>query len=123
MRRTLGAGLAGSLLLLAVAACGGGGSAHPAGSTKVTMTDYKFAPADLTVKPGKAQFFLVNTGGVSHDMVVTSSDGKTLGKSELVQPGNSSVFTIDNLAAGSYKVVCDQPGHADLGMKGTLTAS
>jgi uncharacterized cupredoxin-like copper-binding protein len=87
------------------------------------MTDYKFTPADLKVKPGKVEFFLVNTGGVSHDMVVLGPDGKSLGRSELVQPGNSSVFTISNLAAGTYQVVCDQPGHADLGMKGTLTAS
>ena len=129
MRRTLLAGLIGSMLM-AAAACGGGGgggggggSAQPAGSTKVTMTDYKFTPADVKVKPGKVEFFLVNSGGVSHDMVVTSSDGKSVGRSELVQPGNTSVFTIDNLAAGTYQVVCDQPGHADLGMKGTVTAS
>jgi uncharacterized cupredoxin-like copper-binding protein len=57
-------------------------------------------------------------------MVVMSSDGsKTLGRSELVQPGNSTVLTIDDLPAGSYKVICDQPGHADQGMKGTITAS
>jgi uncharacterized cupredoxin-like copper-binding protein len=116
-------------LILSLAACGGGGGGGgasgggPAGSTKVTMTDYKFDPADIKVKSGKASFFLINSGTVSHDMVVTSSDGKSLGRSELVQPGNSGVLTIDNLPAGSYQVVCDQPGHANLGMKGTITAS
>ena len=124
MRRFLAVTFA-CVLLPAVAACGGGGggASQPAGSTKVTMTDYKFAPADLNVKSGKAVFFLINSGGVSHDMVVFSSDGKRVAGSELVQPGNSSVFTVDNLAAGSYRVVCDQPGHEDLGMKGTLTAT
>jgi uncharacterized cupredoxin-like copper-binding protein len=115
-----------SALLLGVSACGGGGgggSNQPAGSTKVTMTDFKFDPSDLKVKAGKVSLFLVNNGGVSHDMVVTSSDGKTVGRSELVQPGNSTVLTVDNLAAGDYKVICDQPGHADQGMKGTITAS
>ncbi|HEY4865932.1 MAG TPA: cupredoxin domain-containing protein [Candidatus Dormibacteraeota bacterium] len=102
---------------------GGGGSSQPAGSTKVTMTDFKFDPSDLKVKSGKVSFFLVNNGGVSHDLVVTSSDGKSVARSELVQPGNSTVLTVDNLAAGDYKFICDQPGHADQGMKGTLTAS
>jgi uncharacterized cupredoxin-like copper-binding protein len=116
-----------SALLLSLA-CGGsggggGGSSQPAGSTKVTMTDFKFDPSDLKVKSGKVSFLLVNNGGVSHDLVVTSSDGKTVARSELVQPGNSTVLTVDNLAAGDYKFICDQPGHADQGMKGTLTAS
>jgi uncharacterized cupredoxin-like copper-binding protein len=112
-----------------VAACGGGGSGgsagnQPAGSTKVTMSDYKFAPPSLTVKPGKVTFLLVNTGSVSHDMVVMSADGsKSLGRSELIQPGDSGVLTVDNLSAGTYKFICDQPGHETLGMKGTLTVS
>ena len=123
MRRFLAVTFA-CVLLTTVAACGGGGgSSQPAGSTKVTLTDYKFAPADLNVKSGKAVFFLVNSGGVSHDMVVLSPDGKRVAGSELVQPGNSSVFTVDNLPAGNYRVICDQPGHEDLGMKATLTAS
>jgi uncharacterized cupredoxin-like copper-binding protein len=128
MRRGLLVLLAG--VTLGLAACGGGGGGGgasggaPAGSTKVTMTDYKFNPADINVKAGKANFFLVNSGGVSHDLVVMSADGsKTLGRSELVQPGNSGVLTIDNLPAGNYSVICDQPGHANLGMKATLTAT
>jgi uncharacterized cupredoxin-like copper-binding protein len=128
MRRGLLVLLAG--VALSLAACGGssggggGSSGAPAGSTKVTMTDYKFNPADLNVKAGKASFFLVNSGGVSHDFVVMSADGsKTLGRSELVQPGNSGVLTIDSLPAGNYSLICDQPGHANLGMKGTLTAT
>jgi uncharacterized cupredoxin-like copper-binding protein len=68
--------------------------------------------------------FLVNTGTVSHDMVVMTSDAsKTMGRSELIQPGDSGVLTVDNLPAGSYHFICDQPGHETLGMKGTLTVS
>jgi uncharacterized cupredoxin-like copper-binding protein len=128
VRNAATAGLAGLLLLLV--ACGGGGgggggssSGQPAGSTKVTLSDYKFTPNNLNVKSGKASFFLVNTGTVSHDMVVTASDGKAVARSELIQPGNSSLLTIDNLPSGSYTTVCDQPGHEQLGMKGTITAS
>ena len=128
MRRGVLAGLVG--IVLGLVACGGGGGGsssgggQPAGSTKVTMSDYKFAPAELTVKSGKVTLFLVNTGSVSHDLVVMSSDGsKSLGRSELIQPGDSGVLNIDSLPAGSYQFICDQPGHAAQGMKGTLTAS
>lgn len=125
MRRGVLVAMSALLLSLACGGSGGGGgsSSQPAGSTKVTMTDFKFDPSDLKVKSGKVNFFLVNNGGVSHDLVVTSSDGKTVARSELVQPGNTTVLTVDNLAAGDYKFICDQPGHADQGMKGTLTAS
>jgi uncharacterized cupredoxin-like copper-binding protein len=128
MRRGVLSGLVGILLM--VTACGGGsggsgsGSGQPAGSTKISMSDYKFTPSSPTVKPGKVTFFLVNTGSVSHDMVVMSADGsKSLGRSELIQPGDSGVLTVDNLSAGTYKFICDQPGHETLGMKGTLAVS
>jgi plastocyanin len=124
VRNSVAAGLA--CLLLALAGCGGSGgpaSGQPPGSTKVTLSDYKFTPNNITVKPGKVTFFLVNTGTVSHDMVVSGSDGKSVGHSELLQPGNSTVLTIDDLPSGSYTIVCDQPGHEELGMKGTITAS
>jgi uncharacterized cupredoxin-like copper-binding protein len=132
MRRGVLVGLV-SIVLVLAAACGGGsggggssGSSgnQPAGSTKITMSDYKFAPTDATVKSGKVTLFLVNTGTVSHDMVLMSSDGsKTMGRSELIQPGDSGLLTVDNLPAGSYHFICDQPGHETLGMKGTRTVS
>ena len=51
------------------------------------------------------------------------SDNSRVGASELVSAGDSSVFTIDNLPAGDYIILCDQPGHEASGMKGTLTVS
>ena len=108
-----------------LAGCGGGSSsAQPAGSTKVSMTEYKFAPGDISVPAGKVVFFLVNDGnGQSHDLVIRDSTGKTVAKSELVSSGDSIVFTVDNIAAGSYTMFCDQPGHESSGMKGTLTVT
>jgi uncharacterized cupredoxin-like copper-binding protein len=116
--RTAAAVLA--LLFLSGATIACGGSSQPAGSTKVTLSDFKFTPSDASVKSGKVVFYLVNTGTTGHNMVITDSSKKQLGKSELVQAGNSSVFTIDNLPAGSYTIFCDQPGHREAGMEGTL---
>lgn len=108
-------------LVAAVAACGGGGQpAQPAGSIKVTMTEFKFDPSSLSAKSGKVTFFLVNTGNTAHDMVITDASGKQVAKSDQVSPGDSSVFAVDSLAAGTYSVFCDLPGHKESGMTATL---
>ncbi len=117
--------LAVSLVAVALlAACGGGGgSAQPSGSIKVTMTEYKFDPSTISVPSGKVVFYLVNAGSASHDMVISDSSGSTVGRSDLISAGDSFVFTLSNLAAGTYSFLCDQPGHAASGMKGTLRAT
>ena len=112
---------AAALLALAVLACGGG--TVQVQGTKVTLTEYKFDPKDISVSSGKATFTLVNAGTTSHDMTVTDSSGKIIAKSEVVQAGDSKIFTIDNLPAGKYQIYCDLPGHKDSGMVGTLTAT
>lgn len=126
----------GPALLVAVlavgAACGGGsggegggaggGGGQPAGSTKVSLSEFKFAPSTIEVKSGTVQLFLVNSGTTPHDMVVVDSTGKQLGKSELIQPGNSSLFKLDGVPAGTYDVFCDLPGHRESGMQGKLVA-
>jgi plastocyanin len=123
MARAIVLGLLTVCCLGVASACGGGGSSQPAGSIKVSMTEFKFDPSSISAKPGKITFYLVNAGSVPHDMVVSSADGKRLGASELVQAGNTTVFTLDNVNAGGYKFVCDQPGHEENGMKGTLTVA
>ena len=117
--RNLAVGLIAVALL---AGCGGGGSgsSQPSGSIQVTMTEFKFDPSSLSAKSGKVTFFLVNTGNTAHDMVITDASGKQVAKSDQVSPGDSSVFAVDSLAAGTYSVFCDLPGHKESGMTATL---
>lgn len=113
-------------LVLGVAACGGnggGGGGQPAGSIKVTMTEFKFDPGTIDAKAGTITFFLVNGGSISHDMIITDSAGMRVGASELISAGDSTVLTVNNVATGAYKYFCDQPGHEQSGMKGTLTVT
>jgi uncharacterized cupredoxin-like copper-binding protein len=113
--------LVGSLAaVVLLAACGGGSSGPPAGAITVKLTDYKFNPATIEAPSGKVVFYLVNSGALTHDMVIRDSSDKQIASSELVAPGDSSVFTVGSIAAGSYKIVCTQPGHEALGMTGTL---
>lgn len=87
------------------------------------MTEYKFDPSSISAPHGKVVFYLVNNGSVSHDMIIADSSGNKVAGSELVSAGDSFVFTVDNLNAGTYQIFCDQPGHKDAGMTGTLTAT
>ncbi len=118
--------VAASVLAVALlAACGGGGATtQPSGSIKVTMTEFKFDPATLNVPAGKVVFYVVNAGNnTSHDMIIRNSSGARVAGSDLISSGDTSVFTVDNIAAGTYTYFCDQPGHENSGMKGTLTVS
>ena len=112
-------------LVLGVAACGGGnnGGSQPAGSIKVTMTEFKFDPSSIDAKAGTITFFLVNGGNTSHDFIIRDGSGNRVAGSELVSAGDQSVFTASNVAAGTYSYFCDQPGHESSGMKGTLTVT
>src|SRR4029077_4115878 len=86
MNKTLVVGLAAVAGVLG--ACGGGGgSGQPAGSTSVTMTEFKFDPSTIEVAHGNVTFWLVNSGTTSHDMAIRDSTGKTLATSELVTAG------------------------------------
>lgn len=115
----------GAVLVVALlAGCGGSSAAQPAGSNKVTMTEFKFDPSTINVSAGKVVFYLVNAGnGTSHNMIIRDSTGKKIAGSELVSAGDQSVFTVDSIAAGTYTIFCDQPGHEASGMKGTLTVN
>jgi uncharacterized cupredoxin-like copper-binding protein len=107
--------LAAVLALTAVvllAGCGGSTPSQPSGST-------------INASSGKVVFFLVNAGTTSHDLIIRDSSGNRVSgaASELVSAGDSFVFTVSNIGAGTYAFFCDQPGHEASGMKGTLTVT
>jgi len=122
--RLLAAVLALTALVL-LAGCGGSAPSQPSGSIKVTMTEFKFDPSTISAPSGKVVFFLVNAGTTSHDLIIRDSSGNRVSgaASELVSAGDSFVFTVSNIAAGTYTFFCDQPGHEASGMKGTLTVT
>jgi uncharacterized cupredoxin-like copper-binding protein len=111
--------------VLFVVACGGSSgtaaAGPPSGAIPVTMTEYAFKPSRLDVKSGSADFYLMNSGGQQHDMVIADVGGKIVARSELVSPGNTETFTVNNLAPGTYSIFCDVPGHKESGMVGKLT--
>ena len=102
--------------------CGGNGSSgQPSGSIKVTLTEFKFDPSTLSAPSGKVVFYLVNAGTTSHDLIIRDSSNNRIEGSELISAGDTFVFTVNSIPAGTYTYFCDQSGHEASGMKGTLT--
>jgi len=116
--KALAAALAAVALL---SGCGGGGSSQPAGSIKVTLTEFKFDPSTISAPSGKVVFYLVNAGTTSHDLIIRDSSNNRIDGSELISAGDTFVFTVNSISAGTYTYFCDQSGHEAAGMKGTLT--
>ncbi|MBC8195571.1 MAG: cupredoxin domain-containing protein [Acidimicrobiia bacterium] len=127
---------------LPLAACGGGGgssdtAAAPSSSSSVSVegTEFKFAPADMSVKAGQpVTVTFDNKGAVDHEWVVLTEgaqikdeadfdESMVLERISSIPAGTSTTqtFTIDK--AGRYQIICALPGHFSAGMKGILTVS
>jgi len=107
--------VAASLIVLAGLAVPAFAARSHGGSTAVTVTasEFKFKFSKLTVSHGAVTFTVVNKGKIPHDFKIA---GK---KTPMLKPGKSAKLSV-TLKAGSFKYLCTVPGHAALGMKGTL---
>ena len=65
---------------------------QPAGSILITMSNYQFTPATLSLPAGKVVLYLVNTGTEDHDVTLREparSVLKVVAKSDSVRPGQA----------------------------------
>jgi plastocyanin len=100
----------------------GGGGAEGSSVVKIEAVEgsgLEFAQKEASAKPGLVAIEFTNPQSLSHDVAVESSDGKTLGKTELVAEGSTEA-TIGKLEPGTYTFYCTVPGHREAGMEGTL---
>ena len=118
--------LAAPVVLLVASACAA--SAPPAAGAalqpeQVTLTgtdDFRFNPSTVTVKAGQPlQVTFQNSGEILHDF--TAQQGLAKPVTILEQGGQSGTATITYDKPGTYKFLCSQPGHDQLGMHGTIT--
>ncbi|MES2210527.1 MAG: multicopper oxidase domain-containing protein [Chloroflexota bacterium] len=94
------------------------GAGEVLGTLEVTSVDLGFEPKDLKVdKPGRYEIKLTNKGAIPHD--VTFPDGTTTG---LAKTGETVAVTVDVPASGTT-FICSVPGHADAGMKSSITVA
>ncbi len=108
-----------------VAACGpgnaGSGGGGGGGTTPLSVTinanEFKYDPNTITAKVGQTvNVTLVNKGTVKHTFVIDA-----LKVNISADPGQSATGSFTPTSAGTFQFYCDQPGHKDAGMTGTLT--
>jgi nitrite reductase (NO-forming) len=88
------------------------------GTLNVSSIDLGFEPKTLSVdKAGRYTVALTNKGQIPHDL--TFSDGTTTG---LAKAGETVKVDLDIPAVG-LTFICSVPGHADAGMKGSITVA
>jgi nitrite reductase (NO-forming) len=90
----------------------------PGGTVQVSMFEYGFTLSPSTIPSGNVTFVMNNTGTVTHNFDV---GGVKAGP--FVDPGKSATMTVNVTAGKAYSYLCDVPGHAALGMRGTFTPS
>jgi plastocyanin len=104
------------------AAAGGGGA------TEIGMTEYAFKPRNVTVGRGDT-IIATNDGEMPHNYTIQGLRGGDELTTGDVDPGSSGKVRLDvsvrggtrHLERGKWGVICTIPGHAEQGMKGTLT--
>lgn len=102
-------------------AAGKGGVTEEASTTLQLAADptaLAFDKTELAAKPGKVTIDFENPSAIPHNVVILEN-GKELAGFEPITEGKESVEA--DLKAGSYEFICSVPGHAEAGMKGTLT--
>jgi len=125
---------------LGIAAIGAGtaGGVALAGSEgkstlKVTVKEMRIIPAAKQLPNGKVTFVVRNAGSIVHEMVVVRAQGRSklgvreykavetgaVGEVEDVEPGKTKSVTL-KLTRGTYFLICNEPGHYQLGMRATL---
>jgi uncharacterized cupredoxin-like copper-binding protein len=83
----------------------------------VTALDFKYKLSKTAIPAGKLVTFKVtNKGKTAHDFDINGSKG-----TPYLAPGKSFTFKV-KLKKGSWGFVCTVPRHAELGMRGNLTA-
>ena len=84
----------------------------------VEGNEYAFIPSAITLKQGQeVKITFKNIGRLPHNLSISDFNVK----SKTIQPGEEDTFTFTPDKTGSFTYTCTVPGHADKGMKGTLT--
>lgn len=109
--------------LLVLAACARQQAQPPApapaaeGQIAITENEWAIQPKEITAKAGKVTFVIKNEGAVEHNFVIEG-----VGEVDKIAPGETKQLEV-TLQPGTYKVVCNLPGHQEAGMEATLTVS
>lgn len=84
---------------------------------EVVATDMRFAPTSIEATAGEPiNITLANDGQVFHDLTIPD-----VGFRLDADPGEQTTGSLTVAEPGTYEVICSVPGHAQAGMRATLT--
>lgn len=85
---------------------------------EISMVEYAFDPVDAEAEPGQ-KLRISNDGSITHSYLIVD-----LAKGTEVQPGEERTLQLPgDVDPGTYRVICDLPGHVEQGQVGTLVVS
>jgi uncharacterized cupredoxin-like copper-binding protein len=94
----------------------GDAGASAGDSVQVSLTEFAITPSAVNVATG-GSLQVTNDGSAAHNLAVADTD--------LITPdlaaGESGELDLSSLEPGAYELLCQIPGHADAGMRASLT--
>ena len=92
----------------------GGGAGQ---TVEVKISQMHFDPSDITVRVGQpVTIVLTNDDTLNHQFSIDALNVKT----DVIGPNKTVSVTFTPSQPGDYQFICPLPGHAQLGMVGTL---
>ena len=117
-------------------------------TVKIEMSEYAFSPTELTFKAGETVKFIVsNKGKLKHELTIGTAEEQLAHRKAMegmssaahggheghqgmdhdmpagsihVDPGATKELIWTFTTAGKLQFACNYPGHADLGMEGSI---
>ena len=102
------------------AATGGGGGGGTIEISAAADGSLAFEQSEVSTPAGEVTVEFDNPAPIEHDVVVESSDGEELIRTDVISGDQTSAS--GELEAGDYTFYCSVAGHREAGMEGTLTA-
>ncbi len=140
LRRTISSFAIGTVIVVLLAACGGGASAAPS-EVSASLSTYSISASPNTAKAGDVVFHVKNVAtDLPHEFVVFQTDltpdklpknadgtvdEEKLGEThelEQMDPGKGGDLSL-KLAAGHFVLMCNLPGHFAAGMYTEFTVT
>jgi uncharacterized cupredoxin-like copper-binding protein len=93
-------------------------------ATTITVSEFEFGftLSQTTVPCGTVTFVMTDNGTVTHNFILSGTVPASAGVGPTLNPGQTATMTA-NVVPGSLDYLCSIPGHAESGMKGTLTVT
>ena len=95
---------------------GGGGSSGPT-TIQANLSEFAIGLNPVSVSAGDVTVDISNIGTMAHNLQLKGTERV----SQTIQPSGRDSLSLGNLSEGSYELYCNIPGHADSGMRTTLT--